>query len=309
MGRRYIFTAAAVLALAAALTVSAARVSGQNTAANASAPGGSAGKLSIIGNWAASGGAGEAGYSIEGGRIDVETKIMGVQSVQKSIVVDPPDGKLPYKPWALAERDRRWSVSEHDTRISRDLDPNTKCFPSGMMRVMYRSNIMITEHPGYILMRFEWDHQYRIVYTDGRPHLPKGIKLWYGDSRGRWEGDTLVVDVTNLSGYSWLSLVGDFITDDAHVLERYTLINATTLKYQATITDPNVYSRPWTMEIVFRRAGADAQADANPFAVTNGEIWENTCREGNRNLVWRSISPQSFHPQFRLKASAAQPGH
>ena len=155
---RQLFDRVSVMAaLVAILMFPAVRAAGQGAATKAQKLQNPARKLTLSGQWNGTGGGGEAGFSIEGGRLEEETRIMGIRSVAKTVVVDPPDGKLPFQPWASAERNRRWEMSSHPTRTSRDLDSQSKCFPNGVPHVMYRSGILITQFPDYVLMQFEWD--------------------------------------------------------------------------------------------------------------------------------------------------------
>ena len=98
-----------------------------------------------------------------------------------------------------------------------------------------------------MLFLSEFSHTFRVIPTDGRPHLGRDIPLYMGDSRGRWEGNTLVVDVTGQRDRVWLDHVGNFYSDGVHVVERWTMFDANAVHYQVTIDDPRVYTRPWTM--------------------------------------------------------------
>lgn len=127
-----------------------------------------------------------------------------------------------------------------------------------------------------VIMAWNFAHYYRVIPTDGRPHaLGQDVKLWMGNSRGRWERSTLVVDVTNLEGKNWLDQVGNFFSNHAHVVERFRLADANTIDYEVTIDDPDVFTRPWTMRLPLRRARVNRN---DPYA---GESWENACYEGN----------------------------
>jgi hypothetical protein len=99
-----------------------------------------------------------------------------------------------------------------------------------------------------------------------------------GHSRGTWDGNTLVVDVTNVNGRNWLDQVGNFFSDRAHVVERFTLASANIIDYQVTIDDPSVFTRPWTIRLPIRRAGA-----GDPRDRYRDETWENACHEGNQS--------------------------
>jgi hypothetical protein len=116
---------------------------------------------------------------------------------------------------------------------------------------------------------FIWEeyHAYRVIPLDGRPHVAPNVKLWMGDARGHWEGNTLVVDTTNVRG-ARLTYIGDFHTENAHITERITFVDADTMNYEATVDDPTVYTRPWTLRVVEKR-----RADE--------EFWESACWEGN----------------------------
>jgi hypothetical protein len=134
-------------------------------------------------------------------------------------------------------------------------------------------------------MIIDFAHTYRVIPTDGRPHVGSGIRLYAGDSRGRWEGNTLVIDVTNQRDRIWLDAVGNFFSDTVHVVERFTMIDANVLHYQATVEDPNVYTRPWTMVSGWRR-------NQEPPL----EIWENACWEGIQEDLPNVISTRKYYP-------------
>jgi hypothetical protein len=111
---------------------------------------------------------------------------------------------------------------------------------------------------------------WRLVSIDRREHLPDTLRLWQGDSIGRWEGDALVVETKNLNGKTWLNEVGDVISHAATLVERFTPVNADRIEYQVTLTDPNVYTRPWTI--------------AMPLNRQPGEMLEVACLEDNQDL-------------------------
>jgi hypothetical protein len=199
---------------------------------------------------------------------------------EESFISDPPGGKVPYQPWALARRSehraglaRGWP-GETGTRLY--ADPQTYCLYA-VPRATYRGGFELLQGPGYVLMLFNFGHYYRYIPTDGRPRrVADRVKLWMGNSRGTWEGNTLVVNVTNLNGRNWLDQVGNFVSDNVHVVERFTLVSANIIDYQVTIEDPKVFTRPWTIRLPFRRAGGAAN---DPYV---NETWENACHEGNK---------------------------
>ena len=179
----------------------------------------------------------------------------------KSLVVDPPDGRLPLQPWAAAQR------KENEAKY---IDQNVLCFLSGVPRHMYEAPAyQIIQSPDYFTIPSEEAHAFRVIIMDNRPHLGKDIRLWLGDSRGRWEGNTLVVETTNQNGRVFLDRRGTFYTDAATVTERFTMLDQDTIAYGATVDDPLVYTRPFTIAFMLTRH------------TTEGfEIWEDACVEG-----------------------------
>lgn len=185
----------------------------------------------------------------------------------RSVIVDPPDGKIPYQPWALAERDlRRLPQSSFD-------DPELHCFLAGVPRQMYINLHQILQTPTTFQILYEFSHAYRTIPLDGRPHLLSGIRLWQGESVGHWEGDLLVVDTTNNNGKSWLEQTGNFLSDAAHQIERFTMVDSNTINYEVTISDSKVLTRPFTMTFPLARIGEE-----------DFEILEYACHEGNQDL-------------------------
>ena len=182
----------------------------------------------------------------------------------RGVLVDPPDGQLPLQPWAQTESvERTLPVRAYD-------DPTAHCFVAGVPRSMYTpSPFQILQPPGYIVLLFE-RMSWRTIPLDGRPHIPDTIRLWQGDSTGRWEGDTLVVETTNLNGKTWLNEVGQIVSHAERVVERFTPVDANTGNYRATITDPIVYTQPWTIEFPLRRQ--------------DDQLLEVACHEDNQDL-------------------------
>jgi len=182
-----------------------------------------------------------------------------------SVIVDPPDGKLPYLSAAREKAADNWA--------HRERDPVGHCHMHGVPRVMVPPfPFMIVQDGDYIVMLFETEHSLRIIPMDGRPHL-KNYRSWDGDSRGRWEGDTLVVDVTGLNGQTWLDQAGNFVDENEHVVERFTPAGPDTIIYEATVDDPTVYSRPWTLRVPLRRQRKGAA------------LIEYDCIEGERDEI------------------------
>lgn len=196
---------------------------------------------------------------------------VGTASEGPSVIGDPPDGILPYQPWALAERERR-------RRPENAYEENVvKCILPGMPRMM-AYNFFIAQSLDKAVVFHETHLATRIIRFDGRPPLPRAVRLWMGDPRGRWEGDTLVVETTNLNGEAWGNLGGDLISDAAHIVERFRMVNASTLWWEATITDPKVYTRPWTMKFPAPHVRRGTEPDETDFD------YEDSCHEGNVDL-------------------------
>ena len=193
-----------------------------------------------------------------------------------SRIVDPPDGKIPYQPWARARQQD--TVANHlDPKRPEHLDPRARCFQNGVPRFMHLGQFQILQPPGYVLILYEDNHAYRIIPTDERPHVGEGMQLWAADSRGRWEGNTLIVDVTNFNDLARFDVVGNFRSAGVHIVERFTLVDADTINYEATVEDPAVYTRPWTMAIVLKRVEESKKQDY--------QLLESACFEGNRSTL------------------------
>ena len=196
--------------------------------------------------------------------IEAHTAGFGTQA-GPSLVIDPSDRRIPYQPWALELR---------KNMVDRFISPLASCFPPGVPRqAVAPAAHQIVQTPGYVLHLLEYSHSYRIIPTAAGPHAASAIKLWQGDSRGRWEGNTLVVDVTNSNGLAWIDNAGNFFSDALHVVERFTLIDADTIHYEARMEDPDVYTRPWTMVSALTR-------NKDP----GFELLEQACHEGNRSV-------------------------
>lgn len=205
---------------------------------------------------------------------------------QPAMVVEPPDGIIPLQPWAWTKREE---IMRNQSKLV-DLDPRVRCLPSGVPRVhmpIDYNTYQFLQIPGFVILVYEWNHLYRVIPLDGRPHVNPNVHLWMGDSRGHWEGNTLVVDVTNFTDKTWVVGVrqapegapvktytngnGVFHTDALHVVERFTRVAEDTIRYEATIEDPNVFTRPWTIRFdAFKKAPKDHM------------LYEYGCWEGGR---------------------------
>jgi hypothetical protein len=195
-------------------------------------------------------------------------------SVRTSLIVDPPDGRLPpLTPEGEKRAAERAEAARHvgrwDSAQSNELDDRCMIFLGAgppMLPASYNNNYQIVQSPGYVMILFELDHDVRIVPIDPRPHVSRDIRQWTGDSRGHWEGDTLVVETTNFNGKN--PLRGS--SENMRVVERFTRVDADTIQYRFTVEDESTWARPWTAEIPMRK--------------TIGPLFEHACHEGNYGL-------------------------
>jgi hypothetical protein len=160
---------------------------------------------------------------------------------------------IPYQPWARAKK-------EENFRNSATLDHEAKCFLLGVPRTMYAPfPFQIVQSPAYIAVFSEYAHTTRSIFMNSE-HPPGPIEWFMGDSRGHWEGDTLVVDVRHFTDQTWFDRAGNFHSDALHVIERYTRSGPDHLSYEATIEDPKVFTRPWKISMpLYRRQEKNAQ--------------------------------------------------
>lgn len=209
-------------------------------------------------------------FSVEGvsGSEPLVGSLVMPWTVAPAEIVDPPDGKIPYQSWAA-------EVGRIGLNHDKYIDPRTACGSGGVPRLALQDANQILQPwgDGYVLWLFEDHHVPRVIAMDGRPPLGANIKLPNGDSRGRWEGNTLVIDVTNLNGYNWLDDSGNFYTDTAHLVERLTMVDRDTMHYEVTVEDARAYTRPWKLVWALVRE-----------TESGFELLEEACREGERDL-------------------------
>lgn len=157
-------------------------------------------------------------------------------------------GILPYRPDALAQRRRNFDARQKD-------DPRLKCWALGAPRgVYYPAPFQVFQRDRDLTLVHQFGHQVRTIHTNGTLHpAEKGQGFWLGDSRGRWEGDTLVVDITDFNDETWLDRSGNYHSDVLHVVERWTYVDANTVSYSATLDDAKVFTRPWTLNVLLNR--------------------------------------------------------
>jgi hypothetical protein len=206
---------------------------------------------------------------------DSGTRVVATR--QTSLVVDPPDGRVPVKPSAEAKRDYDLAhltdsyeyMSVWDRCITRGV-------PAGMFPAGYNNAYQIVQTPGYVVILYEMIHSARVIPLDNGAHLPRNIRQWDGDSRGHWEGNTLVVDVANYNTKGWIAtsaatgrIKGIPQTETTHAVERFTRTAADTIMYEVTIEDPNVYTKPWKVAIPLTRDD-------------HYQLLEYACQEGNQ---------------------------
>jgi hypothetical protein len=157
--------------------------------------------------------------------------------------------EIPYLPAAATKKQQNYANRAKD-------DPtDAKCFMPGVPRATYMPYpFEIVQTPNMIAIRYEFTHALRVIHMDGSTH-PEGFPgTWMGDSRGRWEGDTLMVDAKNFNDQTWFDHAGNFHSDALHVVERYSLTSPDHILYEVTIDDPKVFSRPWKMSMpIYRR--------------------------------------------------------
>jgi len=190
-------------------------------------------------------------------------------SARPSLVVDPPDGRIPaLTPWA---KEKAAYVRGHATDSYDFLDPGDRCVTRGILGMMlptfYNNGKQIVQSPGYVSIVSEMIHDIRVIPLDGRRHLGTAVRSWTGDSRGRWDGNSLVVETTNFAPRDVLRGIR-LQSESLKMTERFTLVDRDTLMYRATIDDPKVYTKPWTIEFPFKRDN-------------HYQMFEYACHEGN----------------------------
>jgi hypothetical protein len=196
---------------------------------------------------------------------------------QTSLVVDPPDGRVPVRPEAEARRDEMLRRSyEHPEFMSVWDRCISRGVPGWIIPAGYNNAYEIIQTRGFVVIRAEMIGDARIIPLDARPPLPPGVRLWEGDSRGRWEGDTLVVETTNFGDRNWIATSGASgrikgIPQSAalRIVERFTRVGPDRIDYEARIEDPAVFTRPWTLAFPLTKDG-------------EYRIYEYACHEGNR---------------------------
>jgi len=200
-----------------------------------------------------------------------------VATRRTSLVIDPPDGRVPLRPEAEQARDYAGAHQGDSYEFMSVWDRCiTRGVPGGMFPAGYNNAYEIVQTKGYVTIHYEMIHEARIIPVDGRPHLPPQVRSWNGDPRGHWDGNTLVVETTNFNSKGWIAtsaatgrIKGIPQTESLRLVERFTPVDANTLEYVAVIDDPAMYTRTWTVSMPLER---------NP----GYRLYEYACHEGNR---------------------------
>ena len=199
-----------------------------------------------------------------------------ISKARKAMVVEPADGRVPVLKWAEDERDYHLAhlpdAPEHETPWVRCI---TRGYPAAFFPAGYNNAYQIIQTPGYVVIAFEMIHETRIIPIDGRPKLGAAIRQWNGEPRGRWEGNTLVVESTNYNDKGSIGtsaatgrMRGIPQSASMKITERFTPVGPNTIDYRVTIDDPKVYSKPWTVELPLNRD-------------ETYQMFEYSCQEGN----------------------------
>jgi hypothetical protein len=166
-----------------------------------------------------------------------------VDNLEKGgFIKDPSNGKIPYVAGAKAKRDQ-------NEKNAKTADGVNRCYMPGVPRLMTMGYpFQLVETDKYVAIISEYSHTYRMIYLDGSPHLDFP-GLWNGDARGKWDGDSLVSDVTNFNDQTWLDKAGNYHSDKLHVTEKFTRTGPTSLLYEATISDPATFTKDWKIAV------------------------------------------------------------
>lgn len=225
-----------------------------------------------------------------GGAAAIGSQVAGADRAARapSRVSDPADGQLPFQPWARRKQEELLANFFNPVR-EEYIEPLARCAPAGPIKSLYWHGYEVRQFPNYIVFLF--NSGTRIIHLDDKPHLPEQVKLWNGDSRGRWEGNTLVVEVRNNNGKARLARTGEFHGENARITERYIFDNdGRRYTYRATVDDPEVFTRPWEVTIPAVRYDESSTQRGWHYAPFDAkhegsepihEVWERSCVENN----------------------------
>ncbi|MBZ5579699.1 MAG: hypothetical protein LAP40_24350 [Acidobacteriia bacterium] len=202
------------------------------------------GKPDLQGIWEA--------HTTADGSLEAHSAALGIRA-GASVIVDPPDGKIPYQPDSRANQQKNFANRK-------TADPVNHCYLPGVPRITYMPYpFEIFQTPEFVAIAYEYVHASRTIHMGKQEH-PDDIDFWMGDSRGHWEGETLVVDVADTGSDTWLDSSGDFHSAAMHVMERYTRTGPDTLQYEATIEDSKVLTKPFKISLtLYRHTEKNAQ--------------------------------------------------
>jgi len=243
------------------------------------------GQLDIQGYWTEEAGGPDA-VNVENGfqtadslRVQGWTEARLAARVPISAIIDAPGGRIPYQPWAQKRREEIFHRYGGDDitgapQTVRDVTSELLCV-IGTPRLMFFADFQIVQTPQFIVMSWERSGDFRVIPLFDRPPLPEQVKLHNGDSRGHWEGNTLVIETSNLNDWSWFDSKGSFHTDAMTLVERLTVKDQKTIDYKVTVTDPQAYTQPWTMNFTLKQRHPPAE---------HYEIFETACVSGERAL-------------------------
>jgi hypothetical protein len=191
---------------------------------------------------------------------------------QTSLIIDPADGRIPWTAEAVRRRAERRRGPSLDA--PEQLSLADRCITRGAPKLPggYNNNFQIVQTRDHVAIMQEMIHEARIIPLDGRPHAPSSVPLFLGDSRGRWEGDTLVIETTNFNskvGTTSFNCCGGS-AENLHLVERFTMIDADNIEHRYTVEDPTAFTRPWTVSVPLRRV--------------NDQIFEYACHEANYSM-------------------------
>jgi hypothetical protein len=201
-----------------------------------------------------------------------------------ALIIDPPSGRIPWSPAGqqrLEEDLTKYGVGPFDSW--EDADTGERCLTDGLPFVPlqgYNMNYHILQSPGWVAILNEMFHEYRLIPVDGRNHVNSQIEQWFGDSRGRWEGDTLVVETNHFAdlGHFLWRATWRAARPGLHLIERFTRISDDTINYEFTISEPEMFTQPWS-------ALVPMTTDQESRGVTAGPMFEYACHEGNYGLL------------------------
>jgi hypothetical protein len=215
-----------------------------------------------------------------------------------SLIIDPPDGRIPPLVALTPEREkRRVALAEAVRRFNAGL-PNSYLDGGMPMRciirtdrppylpIIYNNTFQVYQSPGYVVIHVEMIHSARVIPVDGRPHIGKTLRQWLGDSRGRWDGNTLVVETTNFRPDDGV-VYGNADPETFRIVERFTRVDANSINYTFTVEDPRTWTKPWTAMI--------------PWNKTDDQLYEYACHEDNYDMVHLLAGARA-----REKAAAAR---